>query len=50
MTALAQALYRTYARQIDVQSLWSVAMFCAAGLFASMLYASYGIDLSPGFF
>jgi hypothetical protein len=26
------------------------AMFCGAGLFVLLLLATYGLDLSPGFF
>ena len=28
----------------------TIIMLCAAGLFVSVLLASYGVDLSPGFF
>jgi hypothetical protein len=31
-------------------ALTTIAMFCAAGLFGSLVLATYGVDLSPGFF
>jgi hypothetical protein len=50
MTALAQALSHASGTRIDVKSLRIVAMFCGAGLLVSLLFASYGLDLSLGFF
>lgn len=43
MTALVQAVYRS-----SISS--NVALFCAAGLFVLTLRATYGLDLSAGFF
>jgi hypothetical protein len=34
----------------DVDILKTVAMFCGAGLSVSLIFASYGLDLSAGFF
>jgi hypothetical protein len=33
-----------------VETLKTIAMFCAVGLTVSLMLASYGVDLSPGFF
>jgi len=33
-----------------IATLKTVAMFCGVGLFVSLLCATYGLDLSPGFF
>jgi hypothetical protein len=51
MTALIQALSRfSNTSNIETETLKLLAMFCGAGLFISLLFASYGLDLSPGFF
>jgi hypothetical protein len=50
MAVIAQALDRALGIQVDVEPLKMVAIFCGAGLVASLLVASYGLDLSPGFF
>jgi hypothetical protein len=51
MTALAQALSRLSAgTNIETEILKALAFLCGAGLLVSILYASYGLDLSPGFF
>ena len=50
MAVIAQALDRALGIQVDVETLKMVAIFCGAGLVASLLVASYGLDLSPGFF
>jgi hypothetical protein len=34
----------------DRDILKTVAMFCGVGLFVSLLLATYGLDLSVGFF
>jgi hypothetical protein len=34
----------------DIETLKTIAMFCGVGLFVSLLFATYGLDLSPGFF
>ena len=50
MSTLARA--SSYVSDADVQTeiVKTVAIFCAAALFVSVLFASYGLDLSPGFF
>ena len=47
--------YRTgvFARIItvnDSEILKQLVLFCAAGVFVSLLMLTYGVDLSPGFF
>jgi hypothetical protein len=50
MAALARALSRVSGTQVDVKTIKTIAMLCGVGLFVSLLLASYGLDLSPGFF
>jgi hypothetical protein len=50
MTALAKALSNISGTNVDVEVLKAVIMFCAVGLTVSMMVASYGLDLSYGFF
>jgi len=51
MAAIARALSRTFPNtRVDIEILRTIAMFCAVGLTVSLLAASYGLDLSPGFF
>jgi hypothetical protein len=51
MTAIARALSRRLpGSQSDVETLKTIGMFCGAGLLVSLMLASYGLDLSPGFF
>jgi hypothetical protein len=49
MTALVRAISHA-GIQINVEPLKTIAMFCGVGLFVTLLFVSYGIDLSPGFF
>lgn len=50
MTALAQALSRfSTATNIENQTLKVLTVFCLAGLVASLLCATYGIDLTQAF-
>jgi hypothetical protein len=50
MTSIAKALSNTMpAISVDVDALKTVALFCAAGLFISLLVASCGVDISAGF-
>ena len=49
MAALARALSRASGTNVDVETLKTIAIFCGVGLFASLLFATYGLDLSPGF-
>jgi hypothetical protein len=46
----AAALARAFSRASRNEVLKQVAMFCGASLFVSLLVATYGLDLSPGFF
>lgn len=50
MAAIAKILSRASATDIDTETLKTLAIFCGVGLFVSLLFASYGLDLSPGFF
>ncbi len=51
MAAIAKAISSfTQVFSADFDSLKTVGLFCAAGLFVSLLFASYGMDLSAGFF
>ena len=35
---------------VEIEVLKTLLMFCGVGLFVSVLLATYGLDLSPGFF
>jgi hypothetical protein len=51
MTALVQTLSRLSATtNIETETLKLLALFCGAGLLVSILFATAGLDLSPGFF
>jgi hypothetical protein len=51
MTALARTIARAFpANSPQVNTLQQLLLFALAGLFVSVLVATYGIDLSPGFF
>jgi hypothetical protein len=50
MATIAKALSRVSGTQVDVETLKTIVMFCGVGLTVSLLLASYGLDLSPGFF
>jgi Na+/H+ antiporter NhaA len=50
MAAFARALSRASGTEIEVETLKSVIMFCGVGFTVSMMLASYGVDLAPGFF
>ena len=50
MTAIAQTVFRTVHSVKELHPFTQLAMFCAAGLFVSLLELTYGLDLSPGFF
>ena len=49
MTAIAKA-FSNAAISPDIDVLKTVALFCGAGLVVSLLVASYGLDMSIGFF
>jgi hypothetical protein len=50
MAALARTLARAFYIDVDVEALKIIATFCGVGLVVSLMVASYGVDLSPGFF
>jgi hypothetical protein len=50
MTAIARVISNASGTIANVETLRTALMFCAVGLTASLLAASYGVDLSPGFF
>lgn len=51
MTAIARVLARRWpANQAEIETLKTLGMFCGVGLVVSLMLASYGLDLSPGFF
>ena len=50
MVAIAKALSRVTGTDVDVEIVKTLAMFCAVGLLVSLLLATYGLDLSAGFF
>jgi hypothetical protein len=50
MATVARALSRISRTNIDVETLKTLVMFCGVGLFVWLLFASYGLDLSGGFF
>jgi len=50
MIALVQAFSRLSGSETETDVLTIVAIFCGVGLFTSLTLATYGLDLSPGFF
>ena len=51
MTALAQAISRfSISARFETETLKWLALFCGAVVFALVARASYGLDLSAGFF
>ena len=50
MAALAKILSRASGTEVEVETLKTIAMFCGVGLLVSLLFATYGLDLSAGFF
>ena len=50
MATIARVLSRASGTDVDVETLKTLVMFCGVGLFVSLLFASYGLDLSAGFF
>jgi hypothetical protein len=50
MTAIAKTFSRVSGTNVDVETLKTIAMFCGVGLFVFLLFATYGLDLSTGFF
>jgi hypothetical protein len=50
MDAFGKLDARESGTQDAFEALKIVAMFCGVGLTLSLLFATYGLDLSPGFF
>jgi hypothetical protein len=50
VTEFVQAFWRQSDTDIGDRTFKLVAIFCGAGLSVSLLAATYGVDLSPGFF
>ncbi len=50
MATIAKVLSRASGADINAAALKTAAIFCGAGLFVWLLVASYGLDLSAGFF
>jgi hypothetical protein len=51
MTAIAKVLTLAFpASSAEAEILKIVGIFCGIGLLISLCVASYGLDLSPGFF
>jgi hypothetical protein len=50
MTAIAKVLSRVSRTEGNPEPLKVVAIFCGVGLLLSLVFISYGLDLSPGFF
>ena len=51
MTAIAKTPSRVLpATQTEIETLKAIAVFCGAGLVVSLLLATYGLDISVGFF
>jgi hypothetical protein len=48
--AIARVLSRVSGIGVEEETLKTIAMFCGVGLFVSLLFAAYGLDLSAGFF
>jgi hypothetical protein len=48
--AIARVLSRVSGTELVIEILKTAAIFCGVGLFVSLLFATYGLDLSAGFF
>jgi hypothetical protein len=48
--AIARVLSRISGTELEVEILKTIAIFCGVGLLVSLLFATYGLDLSAGFF
>jgi len=46
----ARVVSRVSETELEVETLKTIALFCGLGLFVSLLLATYGLDLSAGFF
>jgi len=50
MAMIVRAVSRALGDDVDIETLKTIAMFCGVGMFVSLLLATYGLDLSAGFF
>ena len=52
MIAIGRAIARAFPTRFPtgLEVLQQLALVCGAGLFVSLLFLTYGLDLSPGFF
>ena len=51
MAAIARAYHWAFPKSSEEdEGINTIILFCAAGLFVSILLMTYGLDLSPGFF
>jgi hypothetical protein len=50
MAAIAKLVSHVSGTEVEIEGLKTVAIFCGVGLFVSLLLATYGLDLSGGFF
>ena len=51
MAAIARVISRAFpASGFDVETLKSIAIFCGVGLLVSLMVATFGLDISAGFF
>ena len=50
VAAIAKAIFHASGKNVDIEISKTILMFCAVGLIVTMMCASYGLDLSPGFF
>ena len=50
MTAFVQAISHTRAIRTEIDVFKILVPFCGAALAVYFMWASYGLDLSPGFF
>lgn len=50
MTVLVQTLSRLSGTETETVAFKIIALFCGVGLLVFLTRATYGLDLSPGFF
>jgi hypothetical protein len=50
MTAIVKVFSRVSGTDVAVETLKTIAIFCGVVAFVALLFATYGLDLSPGFF
>jgi hypothetical protein len=50
MAALARTLAHAFGADVGAEAVKIIAVSCGVGLLVSLAVASYGVDLSPGFF